>query len=161
MALAKIVSGGQTGVDRGALDAALEAGFPCGGWAPEGRIAEDGPINERYPLRELAGAGYEERTLRNVLDSDGTAILYSGTLEGGTRQTMLHCVERGKPFELIDATRAGAREAALKLADFVERNRLSVLNVAGPRASKWPQAHAYAYATVKEMLKRLGKCEGS
>jgi hypothetical protein len=161
MALKKIVSGGQAGVDRGALDAALEAGFPCGGWAPEGRIAEDGRIPERYPLQELAGAGYEERTLRNILDSDGTAIFYSGTLEGGTRQTMLHCVGRGKPFELVDATRAGPRDAALKLADFVARNRLSVLNVAGPRASKWPQAHAYAYATVKEMLKRFGKREGS
>lgn len=161
MALAKIVTGGQTGIDRGALDAALEAGFPCGGWAPAGRIAEDGPIHERYPLQELTGAGYEERTLRNVLDSDGTAILFSGTLKGGTRQTMLHCVEHGKPFELVDATRAGPRDAALKLADFVERNRLSVLNIAGPRASKWPQAHAYSYATVKEMLKRFGKREGS
>ena len=156
MPLAKIVSGGQTGVDRGALDAALEAGFPCGGWAPEGRIAEDGPINERYPLREIAGAGYEERTLQNVLDSDGTAILYSGTLEGGTRQTMLHCVEHGKPFELVDATRAGHREAALKLADFVERNRLSVLNVAGPRASKWPGARNFAHATIKQLLRALG-----
>lgn len=155
MTLAKIVSGGQTGVDRGALDAALEAGFPCGGWAPEGRIAEDGPIHERYPLRVLAGAGYEERTLQNVLDSNGTAILYSGTLEGGTRQTMLYCVEHGKPFDLVDATRAGPREAALNLADFVERNRLLVLNIAGPRASKWPAAHAYAYATVKQLLENL------
>jgi len=157
MALAKIVSGGQAGVDRGALDAALEAGFPCGGWAPEGRTAEDGRVPERYPLQELAGAGYEERTLQNVLDSDGTAILHTGALRGGTRQTMLHCVEHGKPFELVDATRTAPRDAALKLADFVERNRLSVLNVAGPRASKWPQAHAYAYATVKEMLKKSGK----
>jgi hypothetical protein len=155
MALKKIVSGGQTGVDRGALDAALDAGFPCGGWAPGGRIAEDGPIHERYPLRELAGAGYEERTLQNVLDSDGTAILFSGTLEGGTRQTMLHCVEHGKPFELVDATRAGPREAALKLADFVARNRLSVLNIAGPRARKWRGAHAYVYATVKQLLENL------
>jgi len=155
MALAKIVTGGQTGVDRGALDAALEAGFPCGGWAPEGRIAEDGRIHERYPLQELAGAGYEERTLQNVLDSDGTAIFYSGTLEGGTRQTMLHCVKRGKPFELVDAAHAGPREAALKLADFIERNRLAVLNIAGPRASKWSGAHAYVYATVKQLLENL------
>lgn len=155
MALRKIVSGGQTGVDRGALDAALETGFPCGGWAPEGRVAEDGRIPDRYPLRELAGAGYEERTLQNVLDSDGTVILYAGTLEGGTRQTMLHCVEHGKPFELLDATRAGPREAALKLADFVERNHLSVLNVAGPRASKWRGAHAYVDATVKQLLENL------
>jgi len=89
--LTRIVSGGQTGVDRGALDAALEAGFPCGGWAPAGRIAEDGPIAARYPVVELAGAGYEERTLKNVLDSDGTAILYFKELEGGTRQTMVNC----------------------------------------------------------------------
>ncbi len=156
MALKKIVSGGQAGVDRGALDAALEAGFPCGGWAPEGRTAEDGRVPERYPLQELAGAGYEERTLQNVLDSDGTAILHSGALRGGTRQTMLHCVEHGKPFELVDATRTAPRDAALKLADFVERNRLSVLNVAGPRASKWPGARTYAYATVKHLLRTLG-----
>jgi hypothetical protein len=152
MALAKIVSGGQTGVDRGALDAALEAGFPCGGWAPEGRVAEDGPIHERYPVQALAGAGYEERTLQNVLDSDGTAILYTGTLEGGTRQTMVNCVEHGKPFELVDASRAGPHDAAVKLAAFIERHRLSVLNIAGPRASKWPEAWHYAHSTVRHLL---------
>ena len=158
--LARIVSGGQTGVDRGALDAALEARFPCGGWAPAGRIAEDGPIAARYPLVELPGGGYEERTLKNVLDSDGTAILYFEALEGGTRQTMVNCVEHAKPHELIDATRATPGEAAEKLAAFVKRNRIGVLNVAGPRASKQHQAHAHAYATVKEMLKRSGKRGG-
>ena len=152
MALAKIVSGGQTGVDRGALDAALEAGFPCGGWAPEGRAAEDGPIHERYPLQVLAGAGYEERTLRNVIDSDGTAILYSGMLEGGTRQTMVNCVEHGKPFELVDATRIGPREAASRISAFIERHRLSVLNIAGPRASKWPGGYRYAHSTLQHLL---------
>jgi hypothetical protein len=155
MSLKKIVTGGQAGVDRGALDAALEAGFPCGGWAPEGRAAEDGRIPERYPLRELAGAGYEERTLQNVLDSDGTAVLHSGPLTGGTRQTMRHCVEHGKPFEIIDATLTTPQDAARKLADFVERNRISVLNVAGPRASKWPGARDYACATVKHLLRAL------
>jgi hypothetical protein len=160
MALAKIVSGGQTGVDRGALDAALEAGFPCSGWAPEGRTAEDGPIHERYPLQELAGAGYEERTLQNVLDSDGTAILYSGALEGGTRQTMAHCVKHGKPFELVDASRAAPRDAAAKLAAFIERHRLSVLNIAGPRASKWPEGWHYAHSTVRHLLS-AGRGKGS
>jgi len=156
MVLSKIVTGGQTGVDRGALDAALEAGFPCGGWAPEGRTAEDGPIHERYPLQVLAGAGYEERTLKNVLDSDGTAILYIGTLEGGTRQTMVHCVEHGKPFELVDASRAGPRDAAAKLAAFIERHRLAVLNIAGPRASKWPEAYQYAHSTLRHLLSARG-----
>ena len=152
MALAKIVSGGQTGVDRGALDAALEAGFPCGGWAPEGRTAEDGPVHERYPLRELPGAGYEERTLQNVLDSDATAILYSGKLEGGTRQTMVHCVEHGKPFELIDAAHTAPRDAALRLAAFIERHRVSILNIAGPRASKWTGGYQFAHSMLRHLL---------
>ena len=161
MALAKIVSGGQTGVDRGALDAALEAGFPCGGWAPVGRVAEDGPIHERYPLQELAGAGYEERTLQNVLDSDGTAILYTGPLEGGTRQTMVNCVEHGKPVELVDTSRIAPGEAARKLAHFIEQNRVSVLNLAGPRASKWPGAYQYAHSTVRHLLSDYGPKKGS
>ena len=152
MALKKIVSGGQTGVDRGALDAALEAGFPCGGWMPWGRKAEDGPIPARYPLNELAGAGYEERTLQNVLDSDGTAILHSGALEGGTRQTQVYCVEHCRPCESVDASNATPQEAALKLAAFVERNRITVLNIAGPRASKWHDGYAYVHATVKHLL---------
>jgi len=152
MTLTKIVTGGQTGIDRGALDAALEAGFPCGGWAPEGRAAEDGRIPRRYPLQELAGAGYEERTLQNVADSDGTAILYSGKLEGGTRKTMLHCVEHGKPCELLNAERLSPEEAARELLAFVAGNNISLLNVAGPRASKWPQAHQYAHSTVRNLL---------
>lgn len=155
MPLKKIVSGGQTGVDRGALDAALDAGFPCGGWAPAGRIAEDGPISGRYPLQELVDAGYEERTLKNVLDSDGTAILYFGALEGGTRLTRDYCIEHGKPFELVDASLASPREAGHALASFVESNRLSVLNVAGPRASKWSGAREFAHDAVTQLLRAL------
>jgi hypothetical protein len=150
--LRKIVSGGQTGVDRGALDAALEAGFPCGGWAPQGRTAEDGPIAARYPLVELPGGGYEERTLKNVLDSDGTAILHAGVLEGGTRLTRQYCTQHGKPCLVIDASRLRPREAADETAAFVAKHGIRTLNVAGPRASKWPGAHRYAQATVKHLL---------
>jgi len=78
----KIVSGGQTGADRAALDAALEAGIPCGGWCPHDRAAEDGPIDARYPLTPAAGAGYRQRTRMNVCDSDGTVIFSFGALSG-------------------------------------------------------------------------------
>ncbi|OGA22384.1 MAG: hypothetical protein A3I02_06580 [Betaproteobacteria bacterium RIFCSPLOWO2_02_FULL_67_26] len=158
MFLKRIVSGGQTGVDRGALDAALDAGFPCGGWMPKGRKAEDGPVPGRYPLQELAVGGYEERTLQNVLDSDGTAILHFGAPEGGTRQTRVYCVEHGKPCESVDASRATPQEAALKLVAFIERNQIGALNIAGPRASKWPGAHAYARDTVARLLRAAASC---
>lgn len=157
MPLIKLISGGQTGVDRGALDASLDARFPCGGWAPAGRIAEDGPIDPRYPLVELHGSGYEERTLKNVLESDGTGILYFGALEGGTRLTTDCCVKHGKPCELLNAERLTPREAAAELAAFITREDLSVLNIAGPRASKWPGAHAYAHETIRHLIGAFAK----
>src|SRR5207248_6603939 len=83
----KIVSGGQTGVDRAALDVALEVGLPCGGWGPQGRRAEDGPLPERYPLRETASAAYPARTARNVREADGTLILTRGEPDRGTALT--------------------------------------------------------------------------
>lgn len=154
MPLTKIVSGGQTGVDRGALDAALAAGFACGGWCPQGRIAEDGPIPDHYALAELNG-GYEERTLKNVLDSDGTAILYNGVLEGGTRLTRDYCEAHGKPFELVDASALTPDAAAARVAEFVKRLGIATLNVAGPRASKWPGAERYSRETIAGLLVRL------
>ncbi len=99
----KIISGGQTGVDRGALDAALALGVECGGWCPAGRLAEDGTIPKRYPVMELANAGYAERTARNVADSDRTLVISNGVPLGGTRETVGRCVEMRKPYLIIDS----------------------------------------------------------
>ena len=156
MALTRIVSGGQTGVDRGALDAALAAGFPCGGWCPADRAAEDGAIPVRYPLTPLARGGYRERTRQNVLDSDGTAILFHGVLGGGTLLTLNLCKREGKPHVVIDAGKTSELEAAAEIARFVDEHDILVLNVAGPRASGWKQGYRYVVETVGELIR---KCE--
>lgn len=156
LVLERIISGGQTGVDRGALDAALVSAFPCGGWCPAGRKAEDGVIAARYPLRELTGAGYPDRTLRNVRDSDGTLILYTGVLSGGTRLTAELCRREHKPLQLIDAAQVGPVDAAQTVAEFIRHEAIRVLNVAGPRESGWPGAHAFSYEVVGRLLALAG-----
>ena len=152
--LQKILSGGQTGVDRGALDAALDAGFPCGGSCPKGRKAEDGPIPARYPLTEMPTAEYRPRTRQNVVDADGTLILFWRELTGGTRETMLIAQELGKPVLTLDLAAKPVDIAAVEAAAFVELNAISTLNVAGPRESSRASAAAAAREIVGELLKR-------
>ncbi len=155
MSLAKVLSGGQTGIDRGALDAAIACGFPCGGWCPPGRRAEDGQIPDHYPVLEIEKGGYRERTWRNVLESDATVILYFGGIEGGTEETLRFCIERRKPYKLIDAEEVEPRRAASLIASFVQQYGIGVLNVAGPRQSKAPKAHGYAYVVINLLLQAL------
>jgi len=152
VALERIVSGGQSGVDRGALDAALALGFPCGGWCPAGRLAEDGPIPERYPVVELAGGDYRARTRRNVQDSDGTLIFAFGAPKGGTLETLRDCRRFGKPHLVVDASAVPVRDAAGRALLFVRGNSVRVLNVAGPRESGWHGARAYAEAAMRGLL---------
>ncbi len=151
----RIISGGQTGVDRAALDAALDAGAPCGGWCPGGRMAEDGPLPARYPLTEIPGSGYIERTRANVADSDGTVILHGEKLEGGTLQTRLFCDELGKPCLVLAREKTDIAGAAAAIADFVSRHGICSLNVAGPRASKQPQIYDWAHAVISRLLERM------
>lgn len=144
----KIISGGQTGVDRGALDAALEAGIDCGGTCPAGRKAEDGIIPEIYPLTELISNIYSDRTRQNVIDSDATLIIHFGQLVGGTAFTRQCCNAEGKPYLVIDAGKEEHTVLVQRVLDFIQQNNIQVLNVAGPRASKVPVAHE----TTKQLL---------
>ncbi len=128
-----IVSGGQTGVDRAALDFALSHGISCGGWCPKGRRAEDGPIPVRYPLKETATANYAERTRCNVRDSDGTLILTRGGPTGGTALTV-ECAETlSRPVMVVDLD-TGTDPAAVR--QWISNEAIQTLNIAGPRASQ-------------------------
>jgi len=151
----KIVSGGQTGVDRAALDVALKHGIDCGGWCPAGRLDELGRIPDRYPLKELEHGGFTERTLQNVKDSAGTVIIYSGKLSGGTEQTVRFCVEQ-RPYQLIDASKIPPEDAAELIANFVRKHTIDILNVAGPRQSEWPEGYGYALRALNLFLRDAG-----
>jgi Circularly permutated YpsA SLOG family len=159
--LAKIISGGQTGVDRGALDAALGAGLSCGGWCPEGRKAEDGAIPDRYPLTELRGAGYRERTRQNVIDSDGTLVIHFGELSGGTRETVRFCERLCKPMLALDGSLADVATAAVQAAEFIKARAIAVLNVAGPRESMFPGAYLFAKRVVDATIALLDSKPGA
>jgi len=148
----KIISGGQTGVDRAALEVAPKHGIESGGWCPTGRLDEFGRIPDRYPVRELESGGFTERTLQNIKDSDGTVIIYPGKLSGGTEQTVHFCAEQRRPHELIDSSNVSTEKAAQLIADFVRENKIDDLNVAGPRASEWPEGYDYAFRALDIFL---------
>jgi hypothetical protein len=147
--LKKVVSGGQTGVDRAALDAALALHVPCGGWCPRGRLAEDGPIDRRYPLAETPEEDYAVRTEWNVRDSDGTLVLTHGRPSGGTALTIAVARRLGRPLLVLDLAGAPAPAAARR---WVEAEGIAVLNVAGPRESQRPGIHRRARRYLERAL---------
>ena len=144
----KIVSGGQTGVDRAALDAALELGMAVGGWCPLGRLAEDGRIPEHYPLSETPTEEYAVRTEWNVRDSDATLVLARGGLSGGTAYTV-ECADRlGRPCLVVNLDDdPDPDEVRRALSDAI-----AVLNVAGPRESTSPGIYLVARRFLRELL---------
>jgi predicted Rossmann-fold nucleotide-binding protein len=157
--LLKIVSGGQTGIDRAALDFALKNNIPCGGWCPKGRIAEDGAIPEKYPLKEAKTLDYETRTELNVKDSDGTLILNRGGLNGGTALTIGFAQKHKKSYLIVDLNNyeedkddAISFGNALIFSGWVRQNGIKVLNIAGPRESKSPGIYKLARRFLEEVL---------
>ncbi|MGQ9898091.1 MAG: putative molybdenum carrier protein [Acidobacteriota bacterium] len=144
-----IVSGGQTGVDRAALDVARHIGLECAGWCPRGRWAEDGPLALDYPLLETPDANPAQRTEWNVRDSDATLILLEDELSGGTRLT-LDCVVRWrKPCALVLLQ---LPEAAPIVMTWIEQWHPTRLNIAGPRESEHPGIYARSYQLLTHVL---------
>ena len=145
----KILSGGQTGVDRAGLDAGLALGLAVGGRCPRGRRAEDGPIPGRYPLQETASASYRVRTRLNVRDSDATLILCRGPLRGGTRLTADIARKMGCPLRVADLSR---RVQAPAVRAWLRKHGVVRLNIAGPRESQAPGIGAEARRFLKRVL---------
>ena len=148
-----VVSGGQTGVDRAAFDAALELGLEIGGWVPKGRVAEDGVIPAKYVgLRETASSEPAERTILNVRDSDATLIVSRGALAGGTLLTFEAAMRLGRPVLHLDLTDKLDTGAASEVRMWLARVRPNIINVAGPRGSEDPTIGARSLAVLREAL---------
>ena len=134
----KIVSGGQTGADRAALDFAIEHNIPYAGWLPKGRKTEDGTLDLKYHLQEMPTTDYPKRTERNVLDADGTVIVSLGFLTGGSALTAEFAKRHKKPWIHIDLKELAIKEAVQRLDGWLTSHGIKVLNVAGPRTRKDP-----------------------
>jgi len=153
----KIVSGGQTGADRGGLDAAIELGIPHAGWCPKGRRAEDEIIPSKYLLKESGSSYYVKRTEQNVDDSTATVIFYRGRLFGGSKKTEEFAVQYGRPVLSLDLD-MGADSAVRTLHEWLMslHDSLIILNVAGMRGSKAPDIHSVVKDVLVCVLQQMG-----
>lgn len=156
MQLKKIISGGQTGVDRAALDAAIACNFEYGGWIPKGRLAEDGPIPFSYVLNETPLADSRQRTEWNVRDSDATLIISTLPLTGGTKFTETCAEKHNKPILQIDHKSVFAHSINTKIIDWLIKNDVTILNIAGPRESEDIGIYQYSLKFIFYLLKQLG-----
>ena len=147
---AKVISGGQTGVDRAGLEAAIQLGIPHGGWCPRGRLAEDGQVPAKYQLDELESPDYVVRTEQNVIDADATLILYERKLSGGTQLTKSFAKRHDKPHVAIRIDRPGH---VAKARQWLSAVRPQILNVAGPRESNFPGIQSRAEAALLTILR--------
>lgn len=147
----KIISGGQTGADRAALDVAIKLGISHGGWIPKGRLTENGKLDDKYRLKEMDTANHNKRTEQNVIDSDGTLILSHGKLTGGSDYTRDMVLRHGRPWLHIDLNKTPSSQAARQIGSWIAEHEIKVLNVAGPRASK----DLAIYLSTTDILERV------
>ncbi|BCO10364.1 hypothetical protein GF1_27400 [Desulfolithobacter dissulfuricans] len=147
----KIISGGQTGADRAALDAAIRLNIPHGGWLPRGRRTEEGSLPSRYRLQELPSANYRDRTRQNILDSDGTLIVSFGPLTGGSALTEALAIRHRRPCLHIDLELWQPERAKKAIEQWLRDHNIETLNVAGPRASGEPRI----YRAVFDLLLQI------
>jgi len=144
----KIISGGQTGVDQAALDVAIKLDIPHGGWIPKGRKTERGPLPDKYLLQEMPNGSYVNRTEKNVINSDGTLIISHGELSGGSEFTRIIVQKRNRPCLHVDLNKIIIFKAAEQIKTWIEKNKIEVLNIAGPRESNDPKI----YKATEEVL---------
>lgn len=151
--IAKLISGGQTGVDRAALDVAFEMGIATGGWVPLGRLAEDGVVPDRYAtLVECASEDPSVRTRLNVRDSQATLLVTLGRIAGGTAFTLEAATELERPVLHCDLSGSSAEGAAREVSDWLTELKPDILNVAGPRASEEPRAYDVSCRLLRSAL---------
>jgi len=162
MEVKKIISGGQTRVDRAGLDFAIENRIPHGGYCPKGRKAEDGKISDNYNLIETATSNYKERTEKNLIESDGTLIINKGELSGGTLLTANLCKKHKKTLFIVDLDSITA-ETKEEFNSWIKDNSIETLNIAGPRESKsqlYLQAKEYLSILLSNQVNNMYKCMG-
>jgi len=148
----KIISGGQTGADQAALDAAIKLGIPHGGWVPKGHITENGPLPDKYNLVEMPTTSYPERTKKNIRESDGTLILSHGRLTGGSEYTRTWALKYGKPMLHIDLSSITPFDASVLINDWIVEYDIKTMNVAGPRASKDSKIYQSTLDIIESVL---------
>ncbi len=153
----KIISGGQTGVDRGALDACLVKKFPCGGWCPKGRLAEDGKFDQQYPLEETQESDYKTRTRKNIENSEGTLIISQKKLEGGTLLTFQIANKFNKPVFIVSEENIKETDIFFKIMYWLKRFSVSILNIAGPRKSEWEDGYKNSYYITSILISEIEK----
>ena len=151
----KIISGGQTGADRAALDFAIAHGLEHGGWCPRGRLAEDGRIAVAYQLTETPGEELNQRTEWNVRDSEATVIFsIAPGLTGGSRKTVEFAIQQKKPWLHLSRTLAGS-EATERLIEFLLKYKPARLNVAGTRDSEEPEVGGFVREVLEDVWTKI------